>query len=102
MIEKLVLKAFTDKKKLLNELSFYKSFLEESGITKYSKAFKNYARGYTVELLNSQDRTSQLNIAKPHVKNLLTDLFAEMKGVNYQINLQITFRKEIKNDEKMY
>ena len=60
---------------------------------KYSKAFENYARSYTVEVLNSQNLVSQLNITKPHVKTLLKDLLAKMKGFKYQMTLQITFCK---------
>ena len=50
-------------------------------------------------MLNFQDPTSQRNITKPHVKSLLKDLMAEMRGFKYQITLQITFPKEMKNDE---
>lgn len=40
---------------------------------KHPKAFNNYARSYTVEMLNSKDPTTQVNITKPHVRNLLKD-----------------------------
>ena len=54
---------------------------------KPSKAFKIYAPSYAVKVLNSQDPRSQLNITEPHVKSLLKNLLAEMKGFKYQITL---------------
>ena len=56
-------------KKLLSELPFFNFFLKEPSIKKHSKAFKNCARSYTVEVLKSKDLTSQ-----PNIKNLLEDL----------------------------
>ena len=44
-----------------------------------------------VEMLNSQDPTSQLNVTRPHVKSLLKGLLVEIRGSKYQILLQITF-----------
>lgn len=82
------IKSITDKKRLSELQSFYKSFLEEPNITKYSKAFKNYAQSYPVELLNLQDPESQLIIAKPYVKNLSKDLLVEMRCFNYQLTMQ--------------
>lgn len=55
-----------------------------------------------VEMLNSQDPTSQLNVTKPHVKSLLKGLLVEIRGSKYQILLQITFRIEIENGELKY
>ena len=54
------------------------------------------------EVLNFLDSTSQLNITKLHVKDLLKDFLAEMRGFKYQITLQIAFRKEIENSETKY
>ena len=67
-IEEPVIKPFSDKKSPLNEPWFYNSFLGESNITKYSKAFKNHLHSY-MEVLHSQDSESQFNIAKPNFKN---------------------------------
>lgn len=36
---------------------------------------------------------------KLHVKNLLQDLLAEMRGLKYQITWQMAFHKEIENIE---
>ena len=46
-----------------------------------------------VEALDSGDLTIQFNIARPHVKNLLKGLLAEIRGIKYQIALQVTLHK---------
>ena len=61
-----IIKTFT-KRKLLSELPFYKSFLEEPNITKYLNAFKNYTHSYKVEVLNSKDLAIPLSIIKTHL-----------------------------------
>ena len=80
------------KNKFLNRSltkNFYVKFhflifiLKEPNIKKHSKALKNYARSYTVEVLNSKGLTNQLDITKPHVKNLLEELLAEMRSFKY-------------------
>lgn len=91
------IKSITDKKRLSELQSFYKSFLEEPNITKYSKAFKNYAQSCPVELLNLQDPESQLIIAKPYVKNLSKDLLVEMRCFNYQLTMQKKIIWKIEN-----
>ena len=40
--------------------------------------------------------------APDHVNNLLKKLLAEMRGAKNQITLQITFHKEIENNETKY
>ena len=55
-----------------------------------------------VEALDSGDLTIQFNIARPHVKNLLKGLLAEIRGIKYQIALQVTLHKEIGNYELKY
>ena len=86
-------------KKLSIVIPFLKSFLKVANIMKHSKAFKNCACNYTVEVLIFQDSTSEFNIIKPCAKNILKGLLAEMRGFKCQITLQITFRKEIENNE---
>ena len=54
----------------MNFHPFYKSFLKKPSNAKHSNNFKNYARIYTVEVLDSRDPAIQLNIAKPHDENL--------------------------------
>ena len=53
-------------------------------------------------MLDTQDPINQLNITKPHVKNLLKDLLAEMNSFKYQITFQITFPKEAEHDGTKY
>lgn len=58
------------------------SYFTEPNISKNSKAFRNYAPSYTVEVLNSQCTASQLNITKVHFKISLKDLVTEIRGLN--------------------
>ena len=55
---------------MLHELPFY----GESNIVKVSKAFKGYARIYSVEVIASKDPSVQLKINRPNIKDLFKDL----------------------------
>ena len=55
---------------MLHELPFY----DESNIVKVSKAFKGYARIYSVEVIASKDPSVQLKINRPNIKDLFKDL----------------------------
>ena len=81
-----------------SDLPFHKSFLEEPSNTKYPSG----APSYRVEVLGSRDKAVQLSIAKPHVKNILKDLLAEIKGFKSQIIFHVTFPKEIDNGKIKY
>ena len=56
-------------------------------------------RSKTVEVLDSRDLASELNIIKAHVKILSKDLFAEIKDFQFELTLQVTFSKPIEKDE---
>ena len=77
---------------MLPELSFY----DELNIVKTSKAFKRYARSYSMETINSKDSSVQLTICKRFVKVLLN----EIKGFKYQITLKalVSKYKEIQTE----
>ena len=66
---------------------------------KYPSAFKIHAPSYNIKVLVSTDTTIQLSIAKPHIKNILKDLLAGMKGFKSQIIFHETFPKKIENGE---
>ena len=90
-------------KKLFKELPFYKNpiekpyinhlnyidmlcelpFYDELNIVKISKAFKGYARSYSIEITDSKDPSVQLIISKPSIKDLFKDLLNENKGFKY-------------------
>ena len=55
---------------ILHELPFY----DELNIVKVSKAFKGYARIYSVEVIASKDSSVQLKINRPNIKDLFKDL----------------------------
>ena len=73
-------------------------FLYKPSITKYLSTFESYACSYIVEVSDSRDLPAiKLNITKNHVENKLKDILVEIKGFKFQITLQVTFCKEIKN-----
>ena len=58
-----------------------------------SKAFKGYARSYSVEVIDSKDPWIQLMISKQSTKDLFKYLLAETKGFKYQITLKVLLSK---------
>ena len=83
---------------LLNELPFHDSL----SIKEISKAFKRYANGFSIEIIDSKDPLIQLNSGKPSIKDLFKDLLYEMKGFKYQITMNISLRKEKTNGNTEY
>ena len=69
-------------------------------IAKYASAFKNHARSYAVEELGSKDLLIQLNISKPHVKDLLKNFLVKMNELKIQ-KTEVTFYRKIE-DERNY
>ena len=56
---------------VLHELPFY----NELSIVKTSRAFKEYARGYSIEIIiDSKDSSIQLTFSTPSVKDLFKEL----------------------------
>ena len=74
---------------LLHELTFYNKL----GIVKTPKAFKEYARSYNIELIDSKDPSIQLTISKSSLINLFKDLLDEIKGLKYQMTLKVLLSK---------
>ena len=50
------------------------SFYVELNIEKISKAFKSYARGYKIEIIDSTDPLAQLEASRLSIKDLFKDL----------------------------
>ena len=50
------------------------SFYDELNIEKISKAFKSYARGYKIEIIDSTDPLAQLEASRLSIKDLFKDL----------------------------
>ena len=75
---------------LLHELPFYDSL----NIKEISKAFKRYAKSFSIEIIDSKDPLIQLNASKSSIKDVFKDLLYEMKGFKYQITMNISLRKE--------
>ena len=83
---------------LLYELPFYDSL----SIKEISKAFKRYAKSFSIEIIDSKDPLIQLNSSKPSIKDLFKNLFYEMEGFKYQITINISLRKEKVNGDTEY
>ena len=78
---------------LLHELRFY----NELSIKQISKAFKEYARSYKIEIIDSKDSSAQLEASKSSIKYLFQDLLDEIKGYKYQMTVKVL----LKNTKKM-
>ena len=82
----------------MHELPLY----DELSITEVSKAFKRYARGYKVEIVDHKDLLVQLEASKSSIKDLLEDLLNEMKGFKYQLTMKVLLSKEKENENIEY
>ena len=82
----------------MHELRLY----DELSITEVSKAFKRYARGYKVEIVDHKDHLVQLEASKSSIKDLLKDLLNEMKGFKYQLTMKVLLSKEKENENIEY
>ena len=88
---------------MLSELLFY----DELNIVKTAKAFKKYARSYSIEIIkdkdgNLNDELAQLEAGKPVMKDLLRDLLKEMKGFKYQITMKVLLSKLKENGDREF
>ena len=84
--------------KLLHELPFP----DELNVVEKSKAFKGYARSYTVEIIGLMDPLTQLEASKLSIKDLFKDLLNEMKGFKYQITVKVLLCKYKGNGDKEF
>ena len=81
-----------------SELPFY----DELNIVKTAKAFKRFARSYSIEIIkdkngNMNDPLAQLEASKPVLKDLFRDLLIEMKAFKYQITMKVLQSKQKEN-----
>ena len=63
------------------DLLFEFPFYEELNVIKTNYAFRGYAMGYKVELVEKKDPIEQLEASKSSIKDLLNDLLDETKGL---------------------
>ena len=54
---------------------------------------------YKVELIEKKDPIVQLETSKSSIKNVFNDLLNELKGFNYQITVEVLFKKYKLNGE---
>ena len=93
-IEKPKMKSFKNID-LLSELPFY----EQLTLIKTNHAFGGYAISFEVDIIEKKDPIKQLEVSKPSIKDLLSNLLNEAKGFNYQITLKVMFKKYRPNGE---
>ena len=80
---------------LLSELTFY----EELNVIKTNHAFRGYAMSYKIELVEKKDPIEQLEAIKSSIKDLVSDISSETKGLKYQITLKGMLKKYKPNGE---
>ena len=54
---------------------------------------------YKVEIIERKDSINQLEVSKPSIKDLFSDLLNETKDFKYQITLKATLKKQKPNEE---
>ena len=70
---------------LLNELRFYSGL----NVKEIAEAFKRYAKGYDIEIVDKKDPMVKLYSSKLCIKDLFKVLLHETKGFKYQITLHV-------------
>ena len=88
---------------MLSELPFY----VELNIVKTAKAFKGYAKSYSIEIIKDKDENmnhllAQLEASKPVIKDLFKDLLTEMKGFKHQIPMEVFVSKQKENGDEEF
>ena len=88
---------------MLNELLFH----GDLNIVKTAKAFKKYARSFSIEIMkdkdgNMNDPLAQLEASEPIIKDLFRDLLIEMKGFKYQITMNVLLSKQKENGDREF
>ena len=56
--------------------------LNELISVKISKAFRRYARSYSIEIIDSKDPSVQFTVSKPSIEDLFENLWIEIKVWN--------------------
>ena len=74
---------------LLAEQPFY----EQLSIVKTNQAFKGYAMSYKIEIVEKKDLIVQLELSKPSITDLFSDLLNKTKGFKYQITVKVLLKK---------
>ena len=74
---------------MLSELPFY----EELNVIKTNQTFRGYTTSYKVEIIGKKDPIKQLVASKSSIKDLLSYLLNETKGLKYQITIKVMLKK---------
>ena len=73
---------------LLHELPFY----DDISILKISEAYERYEGSYRIEIKDSKDPLTQLEVSKSSIEDFLNDLLDEIKGFKYHITVKVLLR----------
>ena len=80
---------------MFSELPFYK----ELNAIETNHAFRGYAMSYKIELVEKKDPIEQLEAIKSSIKDLVSDISSETKGLKYQITRKVMLKKYKPNGE---
>ena len=67
---------------------------------KNKTAFSGYARTYKIEIIDKRDPIIQLKASKVSIIDFFKDLLSEIKGLKYQVTLNILLSK-VKNSDSI-
>ena len=71
-------------------------------VKKVAEAFKRYAKSFNIKIVDKKDPLVQLYSSKPCIKDLFKELLLEMKGLKYQITINVTVKKKKVDDSTEY
>ena len=80
---------------LLRELPIY----DDINISKNERTFREYAESYEVEIINNRNLSYLLSVIKNSIKNASDEFLREKRGFRYIVNVKITFKKRINDNE---
>ena len=83
---------------LLQELPFY----DELNIIKTSKAFKDYVKSYSIEIINSKGPSIRFKISKSSIKGFFKHFLDEVKGFKCQMTLRVLLNKYKENTDREF
>ena len=71
-------------------------------VVEISKAFKEYARSYKIEIIDSKDPLAELEASKSSIEDLFKELLNKLKGFKYQITVTVLLHKHKENGDIEY
>ena len=66
---------------------------EQLSVIKTNQVLRGYAMSYKVEIIERKVPIVQLELSKSSIKDSFSDLFNEIKGFKYQIDVKVLLKK---------